>query len=132
VFQPDGWRTWRSNCSNSRLDTRSKILTAEEALRKFPGAVYATAYFDPMLAGNAQRIAELVDGGRTVVVVITDPPEPILPARSRAELAASLRNTAAVVIGTSGLDPAKLVSLEAQDIESRDGLTAHVHRRHGA
>jgi len=85
-----------------------------------------------MLAGNAQRIAELVDGGRTVVVVITDPPEPILPARSRAELAASLRNTAAVVIGTSGLDPAKLVSLEAQDVESRDGLTAHVHRRHGA
>ena len=64
------------------MDTRKKIA---------PGtAVVVTGHFDPLTAAHARRIGELKVPGRPLVVVLTSPPDPILPAAARAELVASL------------------------------------------
>jgi glycerol-3-phosphate cytidylyltransferase-like family protein len=64
------------------LDTRQKIALA--------GATVVTGHFDPLTAAHTRRLAELKREGRPLVVVITSPSEPILPAAARAELVAAL------------------------------------------
>src|ERR1051325_11685955 len=75
------------------LDTRDKIIETPPKSAAPPdtaGALFVVAWFDPMLAAHATRTAELSASGRSLVIVIADPPDPILPARARAALAASL------------------------------------------
>lgn len=53
-------------------------------------------YFDPLTAEIAARLATL---GSQLTVAILDPPDPLLPARARAELVAALRCVQQVCVG---------------------------------
>jgi hypothetical protein len=47
-------------------------------------------HFDPLLAAHARRLQELAVPGTILVVAVSDPPDPLLPAGARAELVAAL------------------------------------------
>ncbi|MBM3746069.1 MAG: hypothetical protein FJW34_09745 [Acidobacteria bacterium] len=116
------------------MDSRSKILTAEEAARRFtgPGVRWVKGHFDPLLPEHARRLAELAAPGARLVAVVTDPPEPILPARARAELVAALRVVDWVVVGPGASIPAGAVFDETQeDLRRARDFRLHVRARQG-
>jgi hypothetical protein len=113
------------------MDSRSKILSAETAADRFPDALWVLCHLDPLTADHVRRLAELAAQPRPLVVAVADPPDPLLPLASRAELAASLRCVAAVVAGPPP-EGAAVIDERARDLERRDALTTHVHRRHSA
>jgi bifunctional ADP-heptose synthase (sugar kinase/adenylyltransferase) len=129
------------------LDTRTKILTQTEAvatarrLRQEGTPVkLATGWFDPVLAGHARRLEALKKDSAPLMVIVADPPRPILPARARAELVAALRVVDYVVLPEKGRLERLLTQLEAFEIargEVADGeltrdLIRHVHTRQRA
>ena len=108
------------------MDTRKKIITGVDAARlAAQGATLVSGYFDPLLASHAARLSELKRG--TLIVAIENPARPILDARARAEMVASLKMVDYVVESTDGLAPA--VRLEQEDERRREQLIAHVHLR---
>jgi hypothetical protein len=72
------------------MDTRSKILSSSEAAQIALRATVISGYFDPLLAWHASRLEEL-KGDSPLLALIATPPNPILPARARAELVAGLK-----------------------------------------
>jgi glycerol-3-phosphate cytidylyltransferase-like family protein len=54
------------------------------------GATVVSGHFDPLLASHAERLQDLKREGAPLLVLITDPSNPILPANARAELVAGL------------------------------------------
>ena len=75
------------------MDTRAKIVGS------YPhDATIVEGCFDPLLASHVEQLAAR-KSGLPLVVVIRDPEQPLLDARSRAELVAGLRMVDAVVIG---------------------------------
>ena len=106
------------------LDTRSKILPISRAA-EFADAVFVAMHLDPLTTAHARRLAEIAAGGRRVVVLLSDPPAPLLPLAARAELAASLASVSAVMV-------VDFVSELAADLERRDALVHHVLGRHAA
>jgi bifunctional ADP-heptose synthase (sugar kinase/adenylyltransferase) len=109
------------------MDTRAKMIATSEAARlAAEGATVVSGYFDPLLASHARRLAGLKDGAR-LIVVIEDPPQPILPARARAELVASLRAVDYVVEAHNGIKVD--IRLEAEDGKRFEELLTHVHAR---
>jgi hypothetical protein len=113
------------------LDTRTKIVEPRSIPRDRPVRILV-CHLDPLWADTAAALREQAGSGATVVVAVTDPPEPLLPLRARAELAASLYFVDYVV---TELDPpadAEVVDLRTQDLERRQGLVRHVLRRHGS
>jgi glycerol-3-phosphate cytidylyltransferase-like family protein len=75
------------------MDTRHKIVGA------YPhDATIVEGCFDPLLASHVEQLAAK-KSDLPLVVVIREPEAPLLDARSRAELVASLRSVDAVVIG---------------------------------
>jgi glycerol-3-phosphate cytidylyltransferase-like family protein len=130
------------------VDTREKILTVEQLMRSAGEARatgravrVVTGYFDPLLPEHARRLAELGQPGGLliVIVVVTDPPQPILPARARAELVAALR----VVDGVLTARPAEVEDLlgqiradavareEPEDLRRARDFATHVRARQG-
>jgi bifunctional ADP-heptose synthase (sugar kinase/adenylyltransferase) len=108
------------------MDTRGKIVgSAEAARRAAEGATVVSGYFDPLVASHARRLAELKRG--TLIVAIENPKRPILTARARAELVASLRAVDYVVEERGGLRVD--VRLEDEDARRFDELVAHVRLR---
>jgi hypothetical protein len=112
------------------LDTRQKILTPEQALESLKGCRVFVAYFDVLSAPLVRRLSEI---GQPVVVVVLDPPDPLLPARTRAELAAALKTSKAVVplAGPPDeflerLQPADIIHWEGEDAQRLSGLIEHV------
>ena len=97
------------------LDTREKISAT--------GAVLVTGHFDPLTAAHARRITELKQSDRPLVVVVTSPANPILPARARAELVAALGAVDQVIVAD------EIVHEEAADSERTRALIAHIHSR---
>jgi hypothetical protein len=113
------------------MDTRSKIVSATDALRlAHDGATVVSGYFDPMTAAHAQRLAGFKRNGTPLLVLIADPPDKILPAAARAELVASLRAVDHVAIAHGG--PAPQYRLEQEDATRLVALIAHVHSRQNA
>jgi bifunctional ADP-heptose synthase (sugar kinase/adenylyltransferase) len=127
------------------VDTRSKIITPEEAIgaavraREQGSAVaLVTGYFDPLVAAHARRLEEIGAGDRTVIVVVNSPVKPVLPARARAELAAALRVVDYVVISEEPAPPTWMERLapdavfreEAADEVRTGDLIKHVQSRH--
>ena len=109
------------------MDTRAKIIATSEAARMAAeGATVVTGYFDPLLASHARRLADLKRGPKLIVAIV-DPPEPILPARGRAELVASLGSVDYVVETAGGIHVD--VRLEDEDRQRFKELVAHVHAR---
>lgn len=75
------------------MDTRAKIVDS------YPhDATIVEGCFDPLLASHVEELAAR-KSEMPLVVVIRDPEDPLLDARSRAELVASLGVVDAVIIG---------------------------------
>jgi hypothetical protein len=109
------------------FDTRSKILPLSRS-EDFADAVFVSMYLDPLTVDHARRLGEIAAGGRRVVVLLSDPPQPLLPLAARAELAAALASVSAVMVL-----PGELAFSEgAADLERREALVRHVWNRHGA
>lgn len=108
------------------LDTRTKIVNAEDASAR----LMVAAYFDPMVASHAQRFHELAEQYGPLAVCICEPPNPLLPAQARAELAAALRDVELVVIGEEALSQAtEIIDERPGDLERRASLMEHVRSR---
>ena len=113
-------------------------MTAAEAVARFPGAVFLVGLFDPVAAVHARVVERTARPGCPLVILLADPPAPLLPSRSRAELVAALARVDAVVLpgpdgAPAGLDLAPegaLVREEMADLDRRRALMLHVHRRH--
>lgn len=97
------------------MDTRQKIALA--------GATVVTGHFDPLTAAHVRRLSELKQEGRPLAVVITSPPDPILPAQARAELIAALGIVDQVVIAR------ELIHEEEADLGRSRQLIEHVRSR---
>lgn len=110
------------------MDTRNKIVSASEADSRLPHMAFlVSGWFDPLLAVHAARIDEIPEQF-AVAVQIVDPPDPLLPARARAELVAALRRVELVILDEAQtLTPA--LRLELEEAELRAEFLAHVHER---
>jgi glycerol-3-phosphate cytidylyltransferase-like family protein len=89
-----------------------------------------SGYFDPLVASQALQLSELKRTGKLLVVLITTPENPILPARARAELVASLRVVDHVTEFAAGLEPT--IRLEPEDAVRLTQLIEQVHARQHA
>lgn len=122
------------------MDSREKIVTAEEALERARAARQRGArvtvvhgYFDPLLEEHARRLSELAAPGGWLAAVVMEPPAPILPARARAELVAGLRVVDCVVVGDAAeWDADAVVDERAEDKRRTEQFVAHVRARAGA
>jgi bifunctional ADP-heptose synthase (sugar kinase/adenylyltransferase) len=74
------------------LDTRTKIISEEDARRRLEGqpAQWVAGHFDPLLAEHVRRLRECFSPDRRLIVEITNPARPLLAQRARAELVAAL------------------------------------------
>jgi hypothetical protein len=113
------------------VDTRTKIVPGAEAAKlATAGATVVSGYFDPLLASHARRLAQLRGGQTPLLVLISTPPDPILPARARAELVASLGVVDHVSEATEDIHVQ--IHLESEDDAGLQKLIQHVHARQGA
>jgi bifunctional ADP-heptose synthase (sugar kinase/adenylyltransferase) len=83
------------------LDTRTKIVPLHELPERLRSraASYLAGSFDPLLAEHLHRLAQAREPGRLLVVKITNPLQPLLGQRARAELVAALEMVDFVVLG---------------------------------
>ena len=83
------------------LDTRTKIVPRQEIDGQLNGqrAVWVSGHFDPLLAEHVARLARAREPGRPLVVEVTNPGQPLLAQRARAELVAALSMVDFVVLG---------------------------------
>ncbi len=109
------------------MDTRKKIVAFEHALgiAHEREVRWVTGHFDPLLAEHARRVREFVKPGLPLIVVVTNPPAPLLPQAARAELVAALSDVDYVVLKVG---PAP--SDEPEDARITQDFIAHVARRH--
>lgn len=111
-------------------DSRTKIVPASSARTLLASRAVVAAYFDPMVATHTARLRELAAEYGSLAICICDPPDPLLSAQARAELAAACRDVDLVVIGESALSAAAAVIDERQaDLDRRAALVRHVHSR---
>lgn len=112
------------------LDTRTKIVPPEEARHLLAGRPVVAAYFDPLVATHTARLRVLAEKHGPLAICLCDPPDPLLPARARAELAAACRDVALVFIGEEALaHAAETIDERPADLLRRTGLMRHVHSR---
>jgi len=112
------------------LDTRTKIVPAEAARARLNGRPLVAAYFDPLVASHTDRFRELAQRHGPLAVCICTPPDPLLPAQARAELAAACRDIEMVVIGEQFLSQTtEVIDERPGDLERRAALMQHVRSR---
>lgn len=101
-------------------------MTAEEVTLRLQDrpARWVQGRFGPLLAAHVRRLRESAPPGQALVVEVTSPPNPLLPARARAELVAALAMVDFVVIRPEAVS-------SARDDDITDGFVEHVLRRHG-
>ena len=104
------------------MDTRTKIIPLEQA-RQLSGTLWLTGHFDPLLAEHARDLRHRAAPGQTLVVEITNPENPLLPQRARAELVAALESVDYVVIGNGA---------QSDDAAITERFIHHVLNRHRA
>ncbi len=128
------------------MDTRSKILDwprarqlVRQRLDSNAAPIVVTGHFDPMLAPHANRLAEIASQARGVVVIVTDPERPLLPADARAELVAALEAVEAVTLAApdteqflQSLPVANVIREEASDASRALAFAQHVRGRQAA
>jgi bifunctional ADP-heptose synthase (sugar kinase/adenylyltransferase) len=125
------------------MDTRHKIIEPQRALAlaqdlRAKGVKIATGYFDVIVAEHVRRLQEIKNGSGTLVVVVLDPPEPLLAGRARAELVAALGVVDYVVPAgepaagelLSHFTTSEIVREESADLLRARRLSEHVKRRH--
>ena len=125
------------------MDTRQKIIEPQRTLAlvgdlRAKGVKIVTGYFDVIVAEHVQRLREIKNGAGTLVVVVLDPPEPLLAGRARAELVAALGMVDYVVPADeqaagemlSHFTTSEIVREESADLLRARRLSEHVKRRH--
>jgi glycerol-3-phosphate cytidylyltransferase-like family protein len=124
------------------MDTREKIVdlarAREIAREQRSRLTLVTGYFDVLRIAHIERLQHLAEAGKRLMVMVLDPPKPILSRRARAELVAALAMVDYVVpAGQEGFQdlqnefPADAIAREeASDLPRTQELTAHVQRRH--
>ncbi len=128
------------------MDSRGKIVAPAQALEILGRARSAgqtarlvIGHFDPLLPAHGRRLAEIAAPGGLLVVLVTDPPDPILPTRARAELVAALRVIDWVLLGDSTgveeligqLETDQVFCEEAADLRRAEDFRSHVRARQG-
>lgn len=96
-----------------------------------------TGHFDPLLAEHARRLSRTKEGASALMVVVTSPAEPILPAWARAELVAALSVVDYVVLPEedavermlSRIPATEIVRQEPADERIARDLIQHVRNR---
>ena len=123
------------------MDTRSKILTVDQALALSPARplVVVTGLFDLMRAAHVQALAAVraQTSPAALLAVVLPCPSEVLSQAARAEMAAALRMIDYVVSAdepdvnriAAALRPSAVVRLEDADAALVRELIAHVHRR---
>ena len=111
------------------MDTRSKIVEfgAALAIAQEHSVRWVTGHFDPLLAQHARRIREFIAPGQILIVVVTNPENPLLPQRARAELVAALAGVDYVVMKADDTP-----SDEPEDAQIRRDFIQHVLKRQTA
>ncbi len=126
------------------MDTRDKIIALERAVEIIvelrgrgikPKIV--TGYFDVLLASHVRRLREVRNGSDRLLVMVLDPPEPVLASRARAELVAALGVVDYVVPAGKHkaeellrlFDAGEIVREESADLTRARVLAEHVHGR---
>jgi bifunctional ADP-heptose synthase (sugar kinase/adenylyltransferase) len=106
------------------LDTRTKIVSEEDARRRLEGqaAQWVAGHFDPLLAEHVRWLKECSSPDRRLIVEVTNPARPLLAQRARAELVAALGMVDYVVLKNG-----RVASVDA-DVTER--FVQHVLRRH--
>jgi bifunctional ADP-heptose synthase (sugar kinase/adenylyltransferase) len=121
------------------MDTRAKIIDLASAVNlRSPSRrmKLVAGYFDVLTPDLVSRLRSLSDGGLLIAAVL-DPPNPLLPARARAELAAALSMIDYVLsLPGSGLEraleeirPDEVVREDKADGKRSQALIEHVHQR---
>jgi bifunctional ADP-heptose synthase (sugar kinase/adenylyltransferase) len=123
------------------LDTRSKIVTLERALELSSRVrtAFVSGYFDPVTAEHARRLRERKAGHDVLVAAISNPSDPVLDERARAEVLAALEMVDYVVLPREGVAclPAgtepnvSVFREETADEERLQRLVERVHQKHG-
>lgn len=118
------------------LDTRGKILAGAACVERLAACAAAgtpvtlvSGVFDPVLAAHTARLRSARPRSGLLAVVILDPPDPILPARARAELVAALACVDLVFLPEGVELPAPALDLSGQDLSTRQEFIEHVRRR---
>jgi hypothetical protein len=127
------------------LDTREKILDLTTALaisenwrRNGVHWKLVAGYFDVL---TPDHVRDLQSHRNPLMAAVLDPPDALLPAQARAELAASLRVIDYVLLlggsehleaAIQELQPIEIVHDETADRRRRQALIEHVHRRNKA
>jgi hypothetical protein len=113
------------------LDTRTKIVEPGSIPRDRTVKVLL-CYLDPLWGREVDALREHADSAATMVVAVADPPEPLLPLRARAELAAALSFVDYVITEPQSLPDAERIDLREQGLALRQSLVRHVLQRHGS
>lgn len=105
------------------MDTRTKIISAARAqeIANQLATRWFRGHFDPLLAENAALLQQAASPGHLLIVELTDPPQPLLSQRARAELVAALAVVDYVVM--SGREDS------APDMEITRRFVQHVRDR---
>lgn len=129
------------------MDTRNKILEPDRAAERIQRLCeegnrvsLITGFFDPLAPAHAHRLNRLASADSALVVVVTDPPHPILPLQARAELVAALAAADLVVPVAAAqleaflerLPTAAMERSETEDLALRQELIRHVQSRQRA
>ena len=88
-------------------------------------ASWVRGHFDPLLAEHVRKLANASEPGRLLVVEVTNPAQPLLAQRARAELVAALSMVDYVVLGdgqSGGAAP--------MDADISEHFIEHVLERH--
>ena len=109
------------------MDTRTKIVPLHEIGERLQSraASWISGHFDPLLAEHVGRLAGAREPGRLLVVEVTNPAQPLLGQRARAELVAALSMVDFVVLGHGESGEAT-----PMDAEIRERFIEHVLERH--
>lgn len=91
------------------MDTRNKIIDLAQAEAILGDSLKEGAqpvkvvrgYFDPLTAAHARRLTE-VAAGKHLLVIVSTPPDSILPLRARGELVAGLAVVDSVLLTDEG------------------------------
>jgi bifunctional ADP-heptose synthase (sugar kinase/adenylyltransferase) len=118
------------DATTEKMDTRRKIVRDASTWQAPAGAVVAAGPFDPLLSRHAAQLEQLKQDAPALVVFITEPPEPLLPAQARAELVAALRCVDAVLFSQE--PPPQAIDLTADHLEWREQLICCIAQSAGS
>lgn len=83
-------------------------------------------YFDPVVADHARRLEA---SGAGLTISLLEPPDPLLPARARAELLAAFACVERVILGDARALAGSVIDETAADLAARQALVERILSR---